>query len=61
MIKFPKTWKYDGHEGALMSQPKWQTNNAYFYGPKKDMNKAKEFKRGLDWVYLNYQEEIFNL
>ena len=28
---------------------------------KDNMNKAKEFKRGLDWVYLNYQEEIFNL
>ena len=42
MVNFPKTWKYDGYEGALMSQPKWQTNNAYFYGPKKDMKKAKE-------------------
>ena len=28
---------------------------------KDNMNKAKEFKRGLDLVYLNYQEEIFNL
>ena len=42
MIQFPKTWKYNGDEGALTSQPKWQTNNAYFYGPKIDMKKAKE-------------------
>ena len=42
MVKFPKTWEYGGHEGALTSQPKWQTNNAYFYGPKQDMNKAKK-------------------
>ena len=42
MNNFPKTWSYDGYEGALDSQPKWQTNNAYFYGPKKDMDQAKK-------------------
>jgi len=28
---------------------------------KDNMNRAKKFKRGLDWVYLNYQKEVFNL
>ena len=42
MVKFPKAWIYSGDEGALKSQPKWQTNNAYFYGPHKDLKKAKE-------------------
>jgi hypothetical protein len=42
MVKFPKAWIYSGDEGALKSQPKWQTNNAYFYGPYKDLKKAKE-------------------
>ena len=28
---------------------------------KDNMDRANKFKRGLDWVYLNYQKEIFNL
>ena len=28
---------------------------------KDNMNRALEFKNGFDWVYLNYQKEIFNL
>ena len=35
MVNFPKSWTYDGFEGALESQPKWQTNNAYYYGSKR--------------------------
>ena len=42
MINFPKTWIYDGYEDALKSQPKWITTNAYYFGPYKDLKKAKE-------------------
>ena len=42
MVGFPKTWKYDGSEGALNTQPLWQTDNAYFYGPSKDAESAKK-------------------
>lgn len=56
MIKFPKTWKYGGDEGALISQPKWQTNNALFYGPKEDMNNAKE---SINKLYDKYKKNKY--
>lgn len=40
MIGFPKTWVKDGFESAMKSQPEWQTNNSYFYGPKEDFKNA---------------------
>jgi hypothetical protein len=39
-IKLPKKWYYNGFEGAMKTQPKWITNNAYFYGLKQDTEKA---------------------
>ena len=56
MEKFPKTWVYDGYEGALNSQPKWQTNNAYYFGPKKDIKKAKE---SIAKLYDKYQKKKY--
>lgn len=56
MQNFPRTWKYDGHEGALTSQPMWQTNNAYFYGPKKDSELAK---KSIKTLYDKYKQNGF--
>ena len=54
MKGFPKTWKYDGFESAMSSQPKWQTNNAYFYGPD---DKVKEAKASIKELYEKYKEK----
>ena len=56
MTKFPKTWEYNGYEGALNSQPKWQTSNAYYFGPKKDIKKAKE---SIVKLYEKYQRNNY--
>jgi hypothetical protein len=56
MTKFPKTWEYNGYEGALSSQPKWQTSNAYYFGPKKDIKKAKE---SIVKLYEKYQRNNY--
>ena len=56
MSKFPKSWVYNGYEGALDSQPKWQTTNAYYFGPKMDIKKAKE---SIIKLYDKYQKNNY--
>ena len=45
MVRFPKS----------KSQPKWITNNAYFIGPKDDLNKAKISIKKLYNKYKKYK------
>ena len=56
MVSFPKTWKYTGWEGALKSQPKYVTNNAYFSGLDKDIDKAK---KSIDNLYKKYKKNNY--